>query len=80
MLHRRVEIKRNLEKTGKLPEFPSNSKCRESTWKVAPVPSRLQCRHIDLGDVSPSNIEHFTAAMNSSAQGIQVCILKASPF
>ena len=72
MLRRRIEIKRNLEKTDQLPEFPSNSECRESTWKVAPIPRRLQCRHIDLGDVSPSNTEHLIAAMNSSAQGIQV--------
>ena len=80
MLRRRIEIKRNLEKTYQLPEFSSNSECRESTWKVAPIPRRLQCRHIDLGDVSPSNTEHLTAAMNSSAHGIQVSVFMSQHF
>ena len=33
---------------------------------------RLQNRHLDLGDVSPSDFSHFTAALRSPVQGIQV--------
>lgn len=29
-------------------------------------------RHLDLGDVSPSNTAHFVAALNEDVQGIQV--------
>lgn len=41
-------------------------------WKVAPVSDRLSNRRLDLGDVSPSNLEHFTAALCADVQGIQV--------
>ncbi|CAG2053607.1 unnamed protein product [Timema podura] len=41
-------------------------------WKVAPLPRRLLNRHLDLGDVSPSNQEHFTKALNADVQGVQV--------
>ncbi|CAD6240779.1 GSCOCG00008910001-RA-CDS [Cotesia congregata] len=41
-------------------------------WKVAPVSDRLSNRRLDLGDVSPSNLEHFSAAMCADVQGIQV--------
>lgn len=72
MLNQRIKIKQDLDRTGSLPDFPANSACRKGNWKVAPVPRRLKCRHVDLGDVSPSNTKHFIAALNSSANGIQV--------
>ena len=76
MLNQRVKIKQDLDRTGSLPDFPANSACRKGNWKVAPVPRRLKCRHVDLGDVSPSNTKHFIAALNSSANGIQVGVME----
>lgn len=65
--------KLELKQSDALPDFdPSTAHIRQSSWTVSPVPRRLQCRHVDLGDVSPSNTPHFVAALKSSAQGIQV--------
>ena len=56
-----------------LPDFlPHTRHVREGQWQIAALPRRLCCRHVDLGDVSPSNTEHFKQALGSSAQGIQV--------
>lgn len=33
---------------------------------------RLQNRHVDLGDVSPSDLDHFSKALRCDVQGIQV--------
>ncbi|XP_063992977.1 malate synthase-like [Diachasmimorpha longicaudata] len=44
----------------------------KADWKVSPVGNRLKNRHIDLGDVSPSNIIHLTSALQADVQGIQV--------
>nr|XP_022322917.1 uncharacterized protein LOC111124359 [Crassostrea virginica] len=64
--------KLELKQSNSLPDFdPKSANIRESRWTVSPVPRRLQCRHVDLGDVSPSNTAHFVAALKSSAQGIQ---------
>lgn len=41
---------------------------------VKPVPGRLADRRLDLGDVSPSNSNHFYEALNAEVQGIQVNI------
>ena len=76
ILKTRISIKEELDRTGSLPKFPEHSECRNKDWRVAPVPTRLQCRHIDLGDVSPSNTDHFIAALNSKAQGVQVCYFR----
>jgi hypothetical protein len=62
-----------LDESKTLPDFlPSTQHIRQADWCVSPVPCRLQCRHVDLGDVSPSNTEHFVAALQSTAEGIQV--------
>jgi hypothetical protein len=62
-----------LDSTGGLPDFSQKSAHLQGNWKVRPVPRRLQCRHLDLGDVSPSNTSHFVASLKTTAQGIQVC-------
>ncbi|XP_069781460.1 malate synthase-like isoform X2 [Narcine bancroftii] len=73
ILQLRIVKKLDLNRQGGLPGFlPHTSHIREDqSWKVQPVPQRLQNRHIDLGDVSPANTEHFTRALRSTAQGIQ---------
>ncbi|XP_071127457.1 malate synthase-like [Mytilus edulis] len=60
-----------LDSTGGLPDFSKKSAILHGNWKVRPVPQRLQCRHVDLGDVSPSNTSHFVASLKTTAQGIQ---------
>lgn len=73
MLVAREHRKLQLKQSDHLPDFdPKTANIRESSWVVSPVPRRLQCRHVDLGDVSPSNTPHFIAALKSTAQGIQV--------
>ncbi|KAK3100555.1 hypothetical protein FSP39_021704 [Pinctada imbricata] len=72
MLRQRAFRKLELDRSNSLPDFsPSTNHIRQGRWQVKPVPRRLQCRHVDLGDVSPSNTNHFLAALKSSAQGIQ---------
>uniref|UniRef100_V9KGI5 malate synthase n=1 Tax=Callorhinchus milii TaxID=7868 RepID=V9KGI5_CALMI len=73
ILRLRIARKVELDSHGGLPEFlPHTSHIREDqSWKVQPVPRRLQKRHVDLGDVSPTNTEHFIKALRSTAQGIQ---------
>ena len=62
-----------MDQTNSLPDFSSETQAiRDGDWQVAPVPRRLMKRHVDLGDVSPANTQHFTAALKSAAQGIQV--------
>ncbi|CAG2239170.1 unnamed protein product [Mytilus edulis] len=60
-----------LDSTGGLPDFSKKSAILHGNWKVRPVPQRLQCRHVDLGDVSPSNTSHFVESLKTTAQGIQ---------
>ncbi|XP_059821168.1 malate synthase-like [Hypanus sabinus] len=69
----RIVKKLGLDRLGGLPEFlPHTSHIREDqSWKVRPVPRRLQNRHVDLGDVSPANTECFIRALCSTVQGIQ---------
>ena len=65
--------KLHLNTSSELPFFqPQSSEVQDKTWQVSPVPRRLQCRTVDLGDISPSNTELFIKALNSSACGIQV--------
>ncbi|KAI0218845.1 Bifunctional glyoxylate cycle protein [Lamellibrachia satsuma] len=72
ILQQRKYLKLKIDQTKQLPDFSSKSlDVRHGDWKVCSIPRRLQCRHVDLGDVSPSNTEHFVAALKSTAQGIQ---------
>ena len=76
MLRHRTIRKLHLNDSGELPFFqPQSVVVRDKTWKVSPVPARLQCRAVDLGDISPANTELFTKALNSPACGIQVITL-----
>ncbi|XP_041969864.1 malate synthase, glyoxysomal-like [Aricia agestis] len=52
--------------------FKETPEWKDKSWKVGPLPLRLQNRHLDLGDVSASNAAHFTAALNADVQGVQV--------
>ena len=79
ILQQRARLKLKIDETKELPDFSSQAlEVRHGDWKVCPIPKRLQCRHVDLGDVSPSNTEHFVAALKSTAQGIQVSVINAS--
>lgn len=60
-----------LQENPKIPRF-SVVKNVDVNWQVEPVNNRLKNRHIDLGDVSPSDLKHFTAALCANVQGIQV--------
>lgn len=53
-------------------DFKNSPERRDKSWKIAPLPIRLQNRHLDLGDVSASNTAHFVVALNEDVQGIQV--------
>lgn len=53
-------------------DFRRSSEREDKSWNIAPLPSRLQNRHLDLGDVSASNTAHFVSALNEDVQGIQV--------
>jgi hypothetical protein len=55
-----------------MPQFLNSEVRRLKDWKVAHVPEKLQNRHLDLGDVSPANTEHFTQTLMADVQGIQV--------
>ncbi|XP_077984342.1 malate synthase-like [Glandiceps talaboti] len=73
MLTARILCNEEYKASRKLPDFSADTRhIRESTWTVKPVPRRLINRHLDLGDVSPSNLVHFKKALNSNVQGIQV--------
>ncbi|CAH0719107.1 unnamed protein product, partial [Brenthis ino] len=52
--------------------FKVSAERSDITWKVAPLPVRLQNRHVDLGDVSAANAAHFAAALEADVQGVQV--------
>lgn len=72
MLRYRSIRKLTLLDSGELPFFqPQSVEVRDKTWRVAPVPSRLQCRVVDIGDISPADTEMFMKALNSPACGIQ---------
>ena len=45
---------------------------REKEWTIDPLPDLLLDRRCDLGDVSPANGSQLHAALESSAQGVQV--------
>ncbi|XP_026496120.2 uncharacterized protein LOC113400684 [Vanessa tameamea] len=59
-------------KSGSPLKFKESSERKDFSWKIAPLPPRLNNRHIDLGDVSASNSAHFIAALDSDVQGVQV--------
>lgn len=66
--------KAQLDLTGDLPGFSAATAHirAEPEWRVSPVPARLQCRHVDIGDLAPCDTGRFLLALQSPAQGIQV--------
>ncbi|XP_054648274.1 malate synthase-like isoform X3 [Dunckerocampus dactyliophorus] len=74
ILRLRVSRKADLDLSGDLPDFlESTSNIRSDTsWRVSPVPPRLQRRHVDMGDMAPCDTQRFLKALQSPAQGIQV--------
>ncbi|KAM4706948.1 uncharacterized protein O3C94_001848 [Discoglossus pictus] len=74
ILWHRISRKVQLDLTNSKPDFSSDtSHIRDDkSWKVSPVPRRLQNRHVDIGDTAPCKTERFYKALLSSAQGIQV--------
>ena len=71
MLRERKIKKLDFDKHLRLPDFPSSAARTDRNWKVAkqkkrlkahqvaPLPARLQRRHLDLGDVSPALTDRF---------------------
>ncbi|CAK6977360.1 malate synthase-like [Scomber scombrus] len=74
VLRLRVSRKAQLDLSGDLPSFLENTTRvrRDPAWRVLPVPSRLQRRHVDIGDLAPCDTQRFIKALQSPAQGIQV--------
>ncbi|XP_041845802.1 malate synthase-like [Melanotaenia boesemani] len=74
ILQQRVSRKAHLDLSGDLPNFlGSTAHIRnDPTWRVLPVPPRLQKRHVDIGDMAPCDTQRFIRALQSPAQGIQV--------
>ncbi|XP_076005352.1 malate synthase-like [Genypterus blacodes] len=74
VLQLRVTRKNHLYLSGDLPNFTQSTAHirRDPTWKVQPVPPRLQRRHVDVGDLAPCDTERFIQALQSPAQGIQI--------
>ncbi|XP_040928660.1 malate synthase-like isoform X3 [Betta splendens] len=70
----RVSRKAQLDLSGDLPSFLEGTTHirTDPTWKVLPVPPRLQKRHVDIGDMAPCDSQRFIRALQSRAQGIQV--------
>ncbi|KAG7166286.1 Malate synthase-like [Homarus americanus] len=71
MLKERIRRKVELDINGHLPNFSNNPKVQDESWRVAPVPRRLVCRQLDLGDVSPANTDKFLEALKCDVNGIQ---------
>lgn len=74
ILRLRVSQKAHLDLTAELPSFRQDTAHIKSdpSWRVLPVPPRLQRRHVDIGDMAPCDTQRFIKALQSPAQGIQV--------
>ncbi|KAI5104841.1 malate synthase-like, partial [Silurus meridionalis] len=74
VLKTRILRKVQLDLTEELPDFLEDTAHirNDPSWRVSPVPVRLQCRHVDIGDLSPCDMQRLTQGLKSSAQGIQV--------
>ncbi|XP_017329667.1 malate synthase-like isoform X1 [Ictalurus punctatus] len=74
VLKMRILRKVQLDLSEELPGFTEDTAHirNDPSWRVSPVPVRLQCRHVDIGDLSPCDTQRLTQALKSTAQGIQV--------
>ena len=70
----RVRRQLALDTGGALPTVAARSAAATGDWTVAPLPAGLRNRKIDLGDVTPSDLSQLTAALNSTASGVQVTV------
>lgn len=76
VLNLRVLRKVQLDLTGELPGFLQDTAHirNDPSWRVNPVPDRLHCRHVDIGDLSPCNTQRLIMGLKSTAQGLQVVL------
>ncbi|KAF5896254.1 malate synthase, glyoxysomal-like, partial [Clarias magur] len=74
VLKMRILRKVQLDLSEELPGFLEDTAHirNDPSWKVSPVPVRLRCRHVDIGDLSPCDAQRFKQGLKSTAQGIQV--------
>jgi len=74
VLNLRVLRKVQLDLTGELPGFLRDTAHirNDPSWRVNPVPDRLHCRHVDIGDLSPCDTQRLIMGLKSTAQGLQV--------
>ncbi|XDV37468.1 hypothetical protein PO909_007065 [Leuciscus waleckii] len=74
VLNLRVLRKVKLDLTGELPGFLQDTAHirNDPSWRVNPVPDRLHCRHVDIGDLSPCDTQRLIMGLKSTAQGLQV--------
>ncbi|KAM4621515.1 malate synthase-like [Polymixia lowei] len=70
----RLSRKTQLDLSGDLPGFLDATSWVRSdpTWRVLPVPPRLQRRHVDVGDLAPCDSQRLIQALQSPAQGLQI--------
>uniref|UniRef100_A0A671R820 malate synthase n=1 Tax=Sinocyclocheilus anshuiensis TaxID=1608454 RepID=A0A671R820_9TELE len=74
VLNFRVLRKVQLDLTRELPGFLKDTAHirNDPSWRVSPVPDRLHCRHVDVGDLSPCDTQRLIMGLKSTAQGLQV--------
>ena len=72
LLRERTRIKVSLDATKALPEFAQSRARSDPEWQIAPLPKRLENRHLDIGDVAPSDTERLARCLSANVQGIQV--------
>ncbi|XP_059377752.1 malate synthase-like [Carassius carassius] len=74
VLNLRVLRKVQLDLTGELPGFLKYTAHirNDPSWRVSPVPDRLHCRHVDVGDLSPCDAQRLIKGLKSTAQGLQI--------
>ncbi len=80
VLNLRVLRKVQLDLTGELPGFLKDTAHirNDPSWRVSPVPDRLHCRHVDVGDLSPCDTQRLIMGLKSTAQGLQVGLSNAN--
>uniref|UniRef100_A0A671R802 malate synthase n=1 Tax=Sinocyclocheilus anshuiensis TaxID=1608454 RepID=A0A671R802_9TELE len=74
VLNFRVLRKVQLDLTRELPGFLKDTAHirNDPSWRVSPVPDRLHCRHVDVGDLSPCDTQRLIMGLKSTAQGLQI--------
>nr|WP_246012062.1 malate synthase A [Hydromonas duriensis] len=65
LLRSRIERVKALDNGGRLDFLPETKNIREGAWKVAPIPSALQCRRVEI--TGPVERKMIINALNSGA-------------